>query len=801
MENLSQHNVAIQKHCAIFDKAPIAFAMFLLERDENGEYYDYQMVYHNQALEGFFSKLGIKDIASELDKKDLDFFALLCETATRKQQKKENVFKRELERYYEVTTYIDRKDYIACILNDVTERVMEEKRQSEQFQDEVHQGVGNGTEMLWEYCRYNLTRDTIEYLEEKGKKVTDKLLLEETSYYVRMKKLFADIEIDSEDEKYFSREYLLEQYQSGVSDSYIEFFARDIETKAPLNLRLECKLLRHPGNLDIVAFFYTRDQSRSYMEKCASEAILGNDYDFAGIIYTKSDDYFYCKQNKGKYNEEYVSGNYSEMIRKALLKYCVNDDVDKRIWKNSMEEIEKHLRLKTVYRTEIDMINPNNGTIHRKNISYRYVDTKKSIIAVNQVDVESVVRREREKKQQLETALNLAEQANNAKSEFLATVSHEIRTPMNVVLGLTDLAKSEIENKEVLLDYLNKIEVSGKHLLHLVNDVLDMSKIESGEFKLHPVQYNLKDFLKNMQNYVQTLCEQKNITLLIAAGKDLPDIYVDKLRLDQIFINIISNAVKFTPYGGKILLSMQTRREDDKIVCRFEVSDNGVGMSEEFQKNVFKPFTQEERMALQPVEGTGLGLAIAYGIINKMKGSIRIKSEKNVGTTFLIDLSFEEAGQDREVEQQTDIDKELLEGKKVLIIEDHPINQMILGKMLKNQGAQIYCADNGKIGLDMFEQSAAGMYDIIFMDIRMPVMDGLEAARNIRKLDREDAKSVPIIAMTANAYDEDREKSEKAGIDVHLSKPIDSQILRKTIADVLQKRYIGENETGKQIKE
>ena len=151
-----------------------------------------------------------------------------------------------------------------------------------------------------------------------------------------------------------------------------------------------------------------------------------------------------------------------------------------------MEEIQKRLRLKTVYRTEVDMLNPNDGTIHRKNLSYRYVDSKKNIIAVNQVDVESVVRREREKKQQLETALNLAEQANNAKSEFLATVSHEIRTPMNVVLGLTDLAKSEIENREVLLDYLNKIEVSGKHLLHLVNDVLDMSKIESGEFKLHP---------------------------------------------------------------------------------------------------------------------------------------------------------------------------------------------------------------------------------------------------------------------------------------------------------------------------
>ena len=198
-----------------------------------------------------------------------------------------------------------------------------------------------------------------------------------------------------------------------------------------------------------------------------------------------------------------------------------------------MEEIQKRLRLKNVYRTEVDMLNPNDGTIHRKNLSYRYVDSKKNIIAVNQVDVESVVSREREKKRQLETALNLAEQANNAKSEFLATVSHEIRTPMNVVLGLTDLAKSEIDNREVLLDYLNKIEVSGKHLLHLVNDVLDMSKIESGEFKLHPVRYNLKDFLMNMQNYVQTLCKQKNITLLIAAGKDFPDIFVRRAKQER----------------------------------------------------------------------------------------------------------------------------------------------------------------------------------------------------------------------------------------------------------------------------
>lgn len=788
MEILSQHTVDIRQHCAVFDNAPMAFAMFRLVLSENGEYCDYQMVYHNHALEGFFSRLGIEDIATELDKKDQDFFALLCETAKQKKQKKSYIFKREKERYYEIIMYLDRKDHVACVLNDVTDRIMEEKRQSEQFQDEVHQGTKQGEDALWEYCRYNLSKDTIEYLEEKGEKVTDQTLLEEQSYYNRMKRLFQEVEINPTDAKYFSKEYLLEQYQNGVSDSYFEFFARENATKAPLYLRLECKLLRHPGNLDVVAFFYTKDESRTYMEKCASEAILGNDYDFTGIIYTNANDYFYCKQNKGKYKEEYVRGNYSELIRKSLLKYCVNKDVEQRVQSNSMEEIEKHLRLKTVYRTEMDMLNPNDGTIHRKNLSYRYVDLAKHIIAVNQVDVESVVRREREKKQQLETALNLAEQANNAKSEFLATVSHEIRTPMNVVLGLTDLAKSEIENREVILDYLNKIEVSGKHLLHLVNDVLDMSKIESGEFKLHPVRYNLKDFLKNMQNYVQTLCEQKNITLLIAAGKDLPDIYVDKLRLDQIFINIISNSVKFTPFGGKVLLSMQTSRQDQKIVCHFEVADNGIGMSKEFQKNLFKPFTQEERMALQPVEGTGLGLAIAYGIINKMKGNIEIKSEKNVGTTFLIDLSFEEAGKDSTLKKPIDTEKMLLEGKNVLIIEDHPINQMILSKMLKNQGTQIHCADNGKIGFEMFEQSPAGTYDIIFMDIRMPVMDGLESARSIRKLEREDAKSVPIIAMTANAYDEDREKSEKAGINVHLSKPIDSQMLRKTIAEVLQRR-------------
>ena len=337
-----------------------------------------------------------------------------------------------------------------------------------------------------------------------------------------------------------------------------------------------------------------------------------------------------------------------------------------------------------------------------------------------------------------------------------------------------------------LLDYLNKIEVSGKHLLHLVNDVLDMSKIESGEFKLHPVRYNLKDFLMNMQNYVQTLCKQKNITLLIAAGKDFPDIYVDKLRLDQIFINIISNAVKFTPYGGKILLSMQTNRQDHKINCRFEVADNGIGMSEEFQKNLFKPFMQEERMAQRPVEGTGLGLAIAYGIINKMNGNIEIKSEKNIGTTFLINLSFEEADKDSTPKKQFETEKVLLEGKNVLIIEDHPINQMILSKMLKNQGAQIYCADNGKIGLEMFEQSDAGMYDIIFMDIRMPVMDGLEAARNIRKLDRPDAKCVPIIAMTANAFEEDRKKAVKAGMNGHIAKPISADVILENLDQIFE---------------
>lgn len=771
-----------RQYYAVFDKTPISFAMFHLIMGEDGEYHSYKIVYLNRAMNKLVGRLEGDSVEEIFETENEDFLEFLRETASAGQEAHKIIHRKEQDRYYDITAYQDRMNYVACVVADVTNQIKEEKRQSDQFYCEMQKSSSNEDNSMLCYCRYNLTTDAIERLDVEQNQIFDEKILQEKQYCACMEKYFDEINLTEDDYQMFSRDGLLALYHSGANERSKEYFARDKKTHDLLYVCLECKILRRPENGDILAFYCTRDWTKRYIERHAMDAILENDYDYAGLIFADTQKRFYIKQSRSKYESDYVEERYDEAVRKAFFRYCVNNNIEEKIQENMIEVIEKHLLLKKIYKTEVDFLNPEDGKIYRKNLRYIYADRDRRIIAINQIDVEAVVRKEKEKKLQLEAALNLAERANNAKSEFLATISHEIRTPMNVVLGLTELAKSEITNAKLVRDYLDKIEISGKHLLHLVNDVLDMSKIESGEFTLHPEAYSFFEFTANIENFILPLCEEKNIAFEVLLNSDLPDIYVDKLRLDQIFINVISNSVKFTDSGGKIVLNLHGDLRENKVYCKFEISDNGIGMSKEFQKELFKPFTQEVDKVTRSVQGTGLGLSIAYGIISKMGGSIKIKSEKNVGSTFYIELALDVARKSRVQEEKVISEKKLLEGKTVLVVEDHPINQMIIGKMLQNQGAKVCYADNGKDGVDTFEASKEGAFDMIFMDIRMPVMDGLQAARHIRALERRDAKEIPIIAMTANAYDEDREKSSRAGINVHLAKPVDSRILYQAIA-------------------
>ena len=380
--------------------------------------------------------------------------------------------------------------------------------------------------------------------------------------------------------------------------------------------------------------------------------------------------------------------------------------------------------------------------------------------------------------------------ASAAKTDFLSRMSHDIRTPLNVINGSALLAEKE-ENTPAAEKYLNNIEQSGKFLLSLVNDILDLNKVESGKMELYPEPYSLLQLKNSLCAIIAPLCKEKDIEFSIT-GCDSSDCYLlDSVRINQIFFNILSNSVKFTPSGGHIGLSCQkTTDAGNRTELHFTASDDGKGMSSEFQKSMFEAFSQENETAGRTIQGTGLGLAIVNNLVKLMSGSVRVKSEPGRGTEFQIILPVKETDEKSSPKREiTAADLALLKGRHILLCEDNAINSEVARRLLEDKGMIITCASDGQEGLDIYRSSAINYFDLILMDIRMPVMNGLEASSAIRGLPRPDAREISIVAMTANAYDTDVKACLEAGMNAHISKPIDPEIMYNTIA-----RYITRKE-------
>lgn len=395
----------------------------------------------------------------------------------------------------------------------------------------------------------------------------------------------------------------------------------------------------------------------------------------------------------------------------------------------------------------------------------------------------------------LERANVEIEHANRSKTDFLSRMSHDIRTPMNAIIGLTSISLDNIDDREEIQSNLNKIRSSSDFLLGLINDVLDMSKIESGSMELRREPYSYTDFLSNLKTIFTPLCEKKNIDFRFEEITTSVVVYTDKVRLNQIFFNILSNAVKYTPDGGTVTYSTRNLLiEDDIISCDYIISDNGIGMSEEFQKIMFQPFAQEDERYTAHLQGTGLGLSITKKLVDLMGGTIEVESKQNIGTTFIISLKFELAKEEVNTNKNNinNVSYEIFEGKKILLVEDHPLNIEIATKLLEKKHLTVFCAEDGIKAVEKFRSSGDGFFDAICMDIRMPNMDGYEATKKIREMDRKDAATIPIIAMTANAYDSDIEECMKCGMNAHIAKPIDTNDLYDTLARLLEKE---ENKT------
>lgn len=386
---------------------------------------------------------------------------------------------------------------------------------------------------------------------------------------------------------------------------------------------------------------------------------------------------------------------------------------------------------------------------------------------------------------QAQDATKQALDASRVKSDFLSNMSHDIRTPMNAIINLERLALAE-EDPKVVHEYLEKMSISSKFLLGLINDILDMSRIESGELAFNKERLTRSEFLNTVGTVIRPLMEARHINFHEELQPGEYTILVDKLRFNQIFFNLLSNAAKFTPEGGDVWFTVTNMEaENDRLHIRFVVRDNGIGMSEEFLEHLFEPFAREHSALSNEQRGSGLGLPIVKNLVDAMGGTIQVKSELGKGSEFIVDFTVDIAEKKDSpiLPSEKKIETPNLTGMNILMAEDNELNTYVATIILEQAGCKVNAVVNGQEALDAFKDNEPGTFDAILMDVRMPIMDGIQATQAIRELPRPDAKEIPIIAMTADAFDDERKRTLDSGMNYHLSKPVDAQKMYQVLAE------------------
>ena len=494
----------------------------------------------------------------------------------------------------------------------------------------------------------------------------------------------------------------------------------------------------------------------------------------AFVEYSSSEEY----KNLGI---ETQGANFFELSRRNIEALIYPEDRDRFMAVFSRERvlkiIERDGHFTTKYRL---MLNGIPTYVSMKATLLENRNERRLIIGLTNIDAQM--------KREEEFRKHMADARTRAKNDFLANMSHDIRTPMNAIVGYTNIAKSHWDEPEVVADALDKIGSSSHFLLSLINDILDISKIESGKMQLSLAACDLRDIFRRIEDI--TALQAKNKSITITYSHDTVHHYkvmADDLRIEQVLINITGNAIKYTPEGKSVELIAEElgATEDKKIKYRFIVRDTGIGISKEYLPHIFESFTREEKTTVNRVQGTGLGLAIAARVVEMMGGVISVKSRPGEGSEFTVELALEPSEPDDDTAEPDEMLQSVLNGKRVLLVEDNAINAEIATIILEQYGIVVDHAENGRIGADKAMTAEAGYYSAVLMDIQMPVMNGYEATRAIRSLPGEYYRTLPIIAMSANAYDEDIRASLDSGMNAHIAKPFQPDDLIKTLC-----RYI-----------
>ena len=587
----------------------------------------------------------------------------------------------------------------------------------------------------------------------------------------------------------FSRGQLIQSFLgSGGSDKRFSF-RRLTEAGEPRRTDAYFRMARNPHTGGIEAIIRIADANEAAKEEAILQRIVSEEFDSIAVIDTVSGTIRFRNLGEGAVgstpNKFPV---YDDDIRYAFRIVAAPEDYDDCIGAISLARVTEELKTKKSYTYAFSM-HDEAGRWYRKLLKFGYIDDSRRDILLSRTDITQDFMLQKEHMDKLQTALAEARSANAAKTEFLSRVSHDIRTPMNIIKGMTEFAYQDAGEPEKLRHDLDRISSANTFLLSLINDVLDLARIDSGRIELHPEPYCRAEFMENVRAIMEPLCRANGLAFRMHAAEGAASsVIVDKVRLNQILLNLLTNAAKYTPAGGAVDFStFGGVKNSGGTLCGFIIRDTGVGMSYEFQQRMFEPFTQEASGTRSlTAGGSGLGLAIVKRLVTLLGGEIAVKSALGQGTEFTVTFNLPCP---TEVEtapfgQNTLSGSARLTGH-VLLAEDNSINAEIAQRLLESFGLSVATAGNGAEALSLFENSAPGTFSAILMDIQMPLMDGYEATRRLRGLARPDAASVQILAMTANAYAEDVRKCFECGMNGHIAKPIDAEALFKELSRAL----------------
>ena len=664
---------------------------------------------------------------------------------------------------------------------DVTEQKFTEKRFKEElaFRNKI-------SENLLSTACVNLTLGVIENVKHGDVYEKNEQILSTIDYRERTRFYLKENDMTDEQNYNVSDKNLLKLFEQGETEVR-EVYSAITPNGKKIWIQLDVNILKSPKTGNILAFFYNKDITNEKLNMSISENILSQNYLEVGLIDLDSDTYTRYHSlgtNIDEFNNSFpfeqgmdvfCEMRVTETDRKKVRKYMSIEYLKSAIKKNGSVEFQF-----------LGLDRNGNEEYNGMSIKPLYKD-RTDILISTRSNVDAIVRESLKKEKKLKKAMEEVKKANEARSDFFAGISHDMRTPMNAIIGMSALGVEESKD-ETIKKYFTNIDASAHFLLGLINDALDSSQIEKNALKLTFEPYSMDEFKLYVNSMVRSLCDAKKIEFNMVVHENFSKyVSTDKLRFNQIFFNLLSNAVKFTPEKGKIDFIIEfVSRDNGVVVERFIVKDTGIGMSKDFQKRMFNRFTREGNTSLNS-SGTGLGLFITKYVVELMGGTISVNSEVGKGSEFIVELALEEVeidnslAQSKEQLSNEDFDS-ILKDKRVLLCEDNEMNSQIAVRVLEKKGMIVDCAPDGQAGLEKFNNSDEGYYDVILMDVRMPVMDGLETTKFIRNLERMDSKKVPIIAMSANTHKEEIEIALKAGMSMHIGKPFDVKELYKIIS-------------------